>query len=95
MKEFPGLVLTVDNRKDTVGTRRSRCWVAPEATAKSKTAASMRWCSATDPPPTRLDLRAAGNLGIPYLFYRQVQPAECYYYPPLGHPTASSPGCPG
>jgi hypothetical protein len=31
---------------------------------------------------------------IPYLFYRQVQPGECYYYPPPGHATGGSPGCP-
>jgi hypothetical protein len=31
---------------------------------------------------------------IPYLFYRPVQSGECYYYPPPGHPTGGSPGCP-
>jgi len=30
---------------------------------------------------------------IPFLFYRQVGPSECYYYP-VGVPAAGSPGCP-
>lgn len=30
---------------------------------------------------------------IPYLFYREVQPNECYYYPAPGVPKAGSPGC--
>jgi hypothetical protein len=29
---------------------------------------------------------------IPFLFYRQVGPSECYYYP-VGVPAAGSPGC--
>lgn len=30
---------------------------------------------------------------IPYLFYREVQPNECYYYPSPVVPKAGSPGC--
>lgn len=30
---------------------------------------------------------------IPYLFYREIQPSECYYYPAPGVPKAGSPGC--
>lgn len=33
-------------------------------------------------------------LEIPYLFYREVQPNECYYYPAPGDPAGGSPGCP-
>jgi hypothetical protein len=31
---------------------------------------------------------------IPFLFYRQVGPGECYYYP-VNVPAGGSPGCPG
>jgi hypothetical protein len=31
---------------------------------------------------------------IPYLFYREVQSNECWYYPSPGDPASGSPGCP-
>jgi hypothetical protein len=31
---------------------------------------------------------------IPFLFYREVEKGQCYYYPGVGAPNAGSPGCP-